>query len=68
MNFIEIGLPIQELEGGLSKALTFKNFSSVITTISNCFWEIRVQKIYGNNARGQRVLLDVSENRIKGKS
>lgn len=60
MNFIEIGLPIQELDGGLSKALTFKNLVSVIKTISNCFWEIRVQKIYGKIARGQRISIDLS--------
>ena len=68
MNFIEIGLPIQELDGGLSKALTFKNFVSVIKAISNCFWEIRVQKIYGNTVRGQRFFLNVSEYRTKEKS
>ena len=61
MSYIEIGLPIQELEGGLSKALTFKNFGSVIATISNCFWEIRIKKIYGRTARGVRLAIVESE-------
>lgn len=68
MSFIEIGLPIQELEGGLSKALTIKNFASVIATISNCFWEIRVQEIYGKTIRGKRLNKVASEYEMRENS
>jgi len=55
MSYVEIGLPIQELEGGISKAITLRNISSVITTILRCFWAIRVQRIYGPLSRGTRI-------------
>lgn len=55
MNYSEVGLPIQELEGGISKAVTLNNFSSVIATVARCFWEIRILRIYGRSVRGQRV-------------
>ncbi|MBK8065027.1 MAG: glycosyltransferase family 2 protein [Betaproteobacteria bacterium] len=56
MSYTEIGLPIQELEGGISKAITTKNIASVFSTIARCYWEIRVRKIYGTRPQGVRVV------------
>jgi glycosyltransferase involved in cell wall biosynthesis len=55
MSYTEIGLPIQELEGGISKAITVRNIASVFTTVARCFWDIRIRGIYGAQARGARV-------------
>lgn len=55
MSYAEIGLPIQELEGGISKAINIRNIASVFTTVARCFWDIRIRRIYGSQPRGRRI-------------
>jgi glycosyltransferase involved in cell wall biosynthesis len=47
MSYVEVGLQIQELNGGISKAVTLRNILSVIGSIVRCFWQLRVRRLYG---------------------
>lgn len=43
-SFIEIGLPIDERTAGGSKAVNIKNIVSVVKTIFNTYWDVRITK------------------------
>jgi hypothetical protein len=47
MSYVEVGVPIQELEGGLSKAVSAQNISSVAMTMLRLFWILRVRRVHG---------------------
>jgi dolichol-phosphate mannosyltransferase len=55
MSYVEIALPIQELEGGISKAVTVKNIASVASTIVRCWWKLRIRRVHGRCERGRRI-------------
>jgi glycosyltransferase involved in cell wall biosynthesis len=55
MTYIEIALPIQELEGGISKAVTLKNIVSVAATVLRSWWDLHIRRVHGGCERGRRV-------------
>lgn len=61
MSYVEIAVPIQELDGGISKAVTLKNIFSVLGTIVRCWWDLRLRRVHGNGQRGRRIDTSLSE-------
>jgi len=53
MSYVEVGVPIQELAGGISKAVSTKNILSVAMTMLRLFWILRVRRVHGLQ-RGNR--------------
>ena len=44
LSYIEVGLPIDERSAGASKAVTLRNIVSVLGTVLNLFYVLRIQK------------------------
>jgi len=55
LSYIEVGLPIDERSAGASKAVTLRNIVSVLGTVLNLFYVLRIQKRWksiGRNSAG----------------
>jgi hypothetical protein len=48
LSYIEVGLPIDERSAGASKAVTLRNIVSVLGTVLNLFYVLRIQKRWNN--------------------